>query len=276
MVRFARVIVGLFFLTAMLLPFHLLALGMRWPARKTIPVKWHRGVLALLGIRVHVHGAPHISDTGLLLAANHVSWVDIAVMGSVAPLSFIAKDEVRDWGVFGKLARWQRTVFITRERRADTHRQASAISQRLDEGDTLVLFPEGTTSDGNFIYPFKSSLFGALGLTGTQAKSAHWVQPVALVYTRLHGLPMGRYDRPLVAWPGDIELMPHLLEVVRRGVIDVEVCFGDPVQAGPHSDRKQITADMHRTVKQMASAALRGRLTPSQPAQSGLSGHDDE
>lgn len=274
--RVVRIVTGLVAITLTLLPLQLLALRFGWRLRKTIPQWWHRGFLGLAGIRVHIHGVPAHTPHGLLLAANHVSWLDISILGSITPLSFIAKDEVRDWGVFGKLAQWQETMFIARQHRTKTRQQVAAIGQRLDAGETLVLFPEGTTSDGNFIYRFKSSLFGALGLTGAQADGTHCVQPVAIVYSRLHGQPMGRYDRPLVAWPGDVELLPHALGVLSKGVVDVDVCFGAPIQANAQIDRKKLTAQVQATVSTMAAAALRGRLTPSHLPQSALMGHDDE
>lgn len=274
--RIIRVGVGIVALSVLLVPVQLLALRFSWGLRKKLPVIWHRWALRLLGIRVHVHGCPAHDASGTLLAANHVSWLDIPVMGSITPLSFIAKDEMLDWGIFGKLAQWQETIFVARDRRTDVGNQADAIATRLNAGDTLVLFPEGTTSDGNFIYSFKSSLFGALGLTGKDADTAHAVQPVSIVYTGLHGLPMGRYDRPLAAWPGDIELMPHLMKIVREGVIDVDVRFGDVIYAGRQTKRKELTAQVQRAVSQMAAAALRGRLPPSHTPQTGLLGHDDE
>lgn len=274
--RIMRIATGLVVVSAVMVPLQVLALRFGWRVAKTLPVLWHRAVLRLTGIRVHVHGAPDRSPRGLLLAANHISWLDIVVLGSVTPLSFISKDEVRGWGMFGKLAQWQQTVFITRERRTDVAKQANAIAARLMQGDTLVLFPEGTTSDGNFIYPFNSSLFGALGLTGAGAETVHAVQPVAIAYTRLHGLPMGRYDRPLAAWPGDIELTPHLMKILRHGVIDVDVCFGEVIEAGPQTDRKALTAAVQRAVAQMAAAALRGRFPPSHSSKTGLLGHHDE
>lgn len=274
--RIIRIVVGVILISLLMVPLQVLALRFGWALRKKLPVLWHRCVLWLMSIRVFVHGQPAQRPHGTLLAANHVSWLDIVVLGAITPLSFISKDEVLGWGIFGKLAQWQQTIFITRERRTDVANQADAIAHRLNAGDTLVLFPEGTTSDGNFIYGFKSSLFGALGLTGDRADMVHAVQPVAIAYTRLHGMPMGRYDRPLAAWPGDIELMPHLVKVLRHGVLDVDVCFGDVIEAGPQTSRKQLTADVQRSVSQMAAAALRGRLASSHQRQSGLRGHNDE
>lgn len=274
--RIIRIVVGVILISLLMVPLQVLALRLGWRLRKKLPVLWHRCVLWLMSIRVRVHGQPAKNIHGTLLAANHVSWLDIVVLGSITPLSFISKDEVLGWGIFGKLAQWQETIFITRERRTDVANQADAIARRLNAGDTLVLFPEGTTSDGNFIYAFKSSLFGALGLTGENANMVHTVQPVAIAYTGLHGMPMGRYDRPLAAWPGDIELVPHLVNVLRHGVLDVDVCFGDVIEAGPQTNRKQLTTQVQSAVSQMAAAALRGRLASSHQRKSGLLGHDDE
>ena len=124
------------------------------------PRLWHRLVVRLLGLRVHVHGSP-AEGRPLLIAANHVSWTDIMALGATADVHFIAKAEVAGWPLFGRLAKLQRTVFIDRTRPRNAGEQAGAIAARLANGEPMVLFPEGTTSDGNAPLPFKSTLFAA-------------------------------------------------------------------------------------------------------------------
>ena len=255
--RAVGVVVAIVLATLAILPVHALARWRRWPLRKSTARLWHRVAARLMGLRVTVHGrVPGDVVPGVLIAANHVSWLDIVVFGSVAKVSFVAKDEVRSWPFFGALARWQDSVFVARDLRSATRDRATAIARRLDAGDHLVLFAEGTTSDGNFIAPFKSALFGAalMGEAGTID-----MQPVAIAYWGVDGMPMGRRARPMVAWPGDVRMAPHLWRVLREGRIDAHLAFGAPVAVTPRTDRKRLAAEAEQAVRTMASAMLRGR-----------------
>ncbi|WP_102959585.1 lysophospholipid acyltransferase family protein [Mangrovicella endophytica] len=246
-------------MTLLVLPLQALAIRSGWPLARRLPLIWHRVACRIVGIRVIVTGEPSRRHP-LLMVSNHLSWSDILVLGSVMELSFIAKAEVRGWPVFGLLARLQRTVFVERSDRRATGRQADAIAERLAAGDVMVLFAEGTTSDGNSVLPFKTALFGAAQSALRNAGTASVaVQPVALAYLRANGLPLGRFGRPLVAWPGDVELLPHLVGVLREGAVDVEVCFGDPIEFTPSSDRKAVARLSEERVGRMLAEALAGR-----------------
>ena len=125
-----------------------MAIRRNWPLAAKLPWYWQRIACAIVGIRVRVDGEP--AAPPLLIAANHISWLDISVLGSVLPVSFVAKAEVAGWPVVGTLARLQRTVFIDRD--PPYRRPASAteaIAARVGRGDVMVLFAEGTTGDGN-------------------------------------------------------------------------------------------------------------------------------
>jgi 1-acyl-sn-glycerol-3-phosphate acyltransferase len=244
---------------ALLVPLQALAVRFGWGIARRLPVHFHRLGLKVLGVRVTVLGEPH-GGRPLLIASNHVSWLDIVVLGSIAPLSFIAKAEVADWPVFGTFARLQRSLFVERERRSRTGEQAAAIARRLVGGDAMVLFPEGTTGDGNELLPFRSSLVGAARHALDAGGHSHvLVQPVAIAYTRLHGLPMGRQWRPLVAWTGEMELPEHLMAIAREGALDVTVAFGTPIPFDRDGDRKRVTAAAEAEVGRMFAAALSGR-----------------
>ncbi|MCQ0988584.1 lyso-ornithine lipid O-acyltransferase [Jiella marina] len=246
-------------MTLLLWPLQAIAMRRRWPLRRKLPHLWHQVACYITGIRVHVIGRPSPAHP-LLLVANHQSWSDIMVLGSVMPLSFIAKAEVRDWPAFGLLAKLQRTVFVEREARGRTGRHASAIADRLSEGDVMVLFAEGTTSDGNEVLPFKTALFGAAQMalrdshTGSTA-----VQPVAIAYTHANGLPLGRFFRPLAAWPGDVTLGPHLLAFLKEGAIDVTVTFGETLTFTETSNRKDLARRAEDDVRRMMAESLAGR-----------------
>ncbi len=224
-----------------------------------LPVAWHRFVLKMFGIKVIIHGEPS-SEHPLLLVANHTSWKDIIVLGSSMPLSFIAKSDMKSWPLIGQMARLQRTIFVEREQRRKTGQQASQIAERLGNGDRIVLFAEGTTSDGNKILPFNSSLLGAAQLAiRTSGKSSVFIQPVAIAYTKMHGVALGRYFRPEAAWPGDVPLASHVIHIVKQGALDVELHFGRPIAFDVSSNRKAITRQVEAEVRRMLNSSLRGQ-----------------
>lgn len=226
---------------------------------------WHRRVAGAMGIRIRVRGAP-TSERPLMLASNHVSLTDIPVLGAVADVSFISKAEVADWPVIGWLADMQRSVYVDRDSRRSSGEQAGAVAQRLAEGDVMVLFAEGTTGDGNLLLPFKSTLFGAAALALADGRNERVViQPVALAYTRLHGMPMGRQHRPLAAWIGDQAFVPHLLALLAEGATDVEVRFGEPAVFEKGTSRKAIA----RLMEQRVGVLLRQALSDPLPSAAG-------
>jgi 1-acyl-sn-glycerol-3-phosphate acyltransferase len=236
-----------------------IALRTGWWSDRRAPRLWHRLTLRVLGIRVHVQGAL-AAERPLLIASNHVSWIDILVLGSLADVHFIAKSEVRGWPVLGAFARLQRSVFIERERKQTAPGQARAIADRLANGDPMVLFAEGTTSDGSRVLPFKSTLFGAARMALEALEKPHvFVQPIAIAYLRRGGLPLDRRERGMIAWIGDTDFVPHLKMILRSGSIDVEVRFGTPIAFAAESDRKEVAKGAEALVRRMLVEALRQR-----------------
>src|SRR5260370_13571057 len=201
-------------LTLIVLPPYFLAMALRvGPVVRWMPVAYHRFVCVILGIRVQVRGKR--SDvTPTLFVCNHVSYLDTVLMGGLVPTSFVAKAEVATWPFFSTLAKAQRTIFIER-RTGKTSASRNEMMKRLNTGENLMLFPEGTSSDGTRVLPFRSALFGVAQLR-RDGKSIT-VQSVAIAYTRLAGLPLGRYWRPLFAWFGDLDLVPHLCPLASPG-----------------------------------------------------------
>ncbi len=244
--------------TCVLAPAQMAAVRLRLRAAQRIPVLWHRTVLRICGLRITEHGRP-AAGRPLLILSNHASWLDIPVIGSRMPLSFIAKAEVEGWPVFGLLARLQRTVFVDRTRRTQTGAASRAIAARLENGDPMVLFPEGTSSSGNEVLPFRSALVGAARHALGESDGNVLVQPLSLAYTGRGGLPMGRQWRPLVAWYGDMDLAPHLWNFLQAGPVEAVLTWGDPIAFGPGSDRKSVTAEAEDRVRAMTGAALTGR-----------------
>jgi 1-acyl-sn-glycerol-3-phosphate acyltransferase len=257
--RIAWVVLAILAVTLVLLPIHLVALGLRLPARIRIPRLWHRAAAAIIGIRIHHHGRLETARP-LMLVSNHVSWKDILVLGASADVTFVAKAGVRNWPVFGLLARLQRTIFVEREQRSKSGEQAGEMALRMGAGEIVVLFPEGTTSDGNRLLEVKSSLFGAAtsAVAASPTGLVH-VQPVALAYTRIHGLPLGHYHRPMAAWPGDVAMLPHLVSILRDGALDVDVCFGEAITVSTTTNRKLLCAEAETQIRRMLAERLRGR-----------------
>ena len=244
-------------LTIALLPLHLVLLAIDHRLSRRLPRLWHRAARRILGLRIECRGAPD-PKRPLMLVANHASWLDIIVLASIADVAFVAKAEVRDWPVFGWLARWQRSVFVDRSARRTTGAQIDAIAERLDRGEIVVLFAEGTTSDGNRVLAFKSALFGAARESAARSEAGSvLLQPVTIAYTGIHGLPMGRRHRTIASWPGDVELLPHLVEVLRAGAIDVVVSFGEPVPYDARADRKATTRALESAIRGELAALLR-------------------
>ncbi|WP_377297559.1 lysophospholipid acyltransferase family protein [Rhizobium sp. SGZ-381] len=245
-------------LTLVLLPVQLLALRFDWMLRRRLPRVWHRAACYLLGIRIRQHGSLE-SRRPLMLAANHASWKDILVLGAIADVVFVAKAEVADWPVFGWLAKLQKSVFVVREQKRKAGEQVNEIAARLAAREIIVLFPEGTTSDGNRLLEVKSSLFGAASAAVASApEGVVYVQPVSIAYTGIYGMPMGRYHRPIAAWPGDVELVPHLMGVLKAEAMEVDVDFGEVVEFRAETNRKVAGA----TVVDRLRSLLRDRLYP--------------
>ncbi|MEQ8442204.1 MAG: lysophospholipid acyltransferase family protein [Alphaproteobacteria bacterium] len=219
-------------------------------------MRWHRVVLKITGIEVQVHGTP-IRDRPVMFLPNHVSYLDIPVLGSLLPCSFVSKAEVRDWPAFGWLAVQQRTIFIKRDPRQAAN-QLQEMRERLEEGGCLVLFPEGTSSDGSRVLPFKSSLLQASTIEFPETGQIE-VQPVSIAYTRLDGVPMGRALRPFFAWYGDMELAPHLIDLLGMGSLGVEVVFHDPIRLADTGDRKGLARLAWEKTSDGLADALRGR-----------------
>ncbi|MFS8036282.1 lysophospholipid acyltransferase family protein [Xanthobacter sp. AM11] len=255
--RLAAVLTAVAAVTLIGIPAQWICLRLRLPARRTIPAFYHRILLRLLGVRVRVRGAP-AAGRPLLILSNHVSWLDISVVGSLTPLFFVAKSEVEGWPVIGLLAKFQRTVFVDRQRRHATGAVNREIAGRLQEGDPVVLFAEGTSSDGNRVLPFRTALVGAVREAFATAGEVV-VQPLAVSYVGLQGVPMGRRHRALAAWYGDMDLAPHLMEVLRHGAIDVEVAFGAPLLLDAAHDRKSVTRQCEEAVRTLSARALAGR-----------------
>jgi 1-acyl-sn-glycerol-3-phosphate acyltransferase len=225
-----------------------------------IASNYYRVLARLLRIRVRIDGRP-VRGHAVLFVSNHVSWSDIVVIGSIVPVAFVAKSEVAKWPLVGITARMQRTVFVERARRQQTGDAIAGIVQRLEGGTSVVLFAEGTSSDGNRVLPFRSALIGAVREAGGRAQGGVTVQPMSIGYTNVNGIPMGRQHRPLVAWYGDLDFIPHIRVLLKAGALDAVVSYGQPFTADGGSDRKALARRLEDTVRRLNVATLHGRAT---------------
>ncbi|MGH6947894.1 MAG: lysophospholipid acyltransferase family protein, partial [Kiloniellales bacterium] len=223
--------------TLLAMPVQLVALGFKLPLRRSFPRWYHRRCCRLLGFRIERRGRlSRIAPT--LFVSNHVSYFDIMALSALLEASFVAKREVANWPFFGLLAKLQRTVFIDRRSQRQVAGQRDAIGARLEEGDNLILFPEGTSGDGSRVLPFKSALF-AVAEREVRGQPLT-LQPVSITYTRLDGMPMGRYLRPFFAWYGDMDLIGHLWRAVGLGRVTVVVEFHPTITLAEAGSRKAL------------------------------------
>jgi 1-acyl-sn-glycerol-3-phosphate acyltransferase len=260
MLRTVLVLSAFVVLTALLAAVLAVMALLRLPGRGKVSILYSRAMCALLGVRITVDGTPPRHHAVLILA-NHVSWLDIFAITATVPVIFVAKSEVKRWPLVGWVARARGTVFVERDRRGQTPAANTDIARHLAEGQSIVLFAEGTSSDGNRVLPFRSALVGALreALGQVDGGKRIAVQPLSVGYTGLLGLPMGRQHRLVAAWYGDRDLLPHLAEFLRRGAVDVTLSWCEPVEPEGAADRKAMVRSLETAVRRLTAASLRGR-----------------
>ncbi|MBI1274275.1 MAG: 1-acyl-sn-glycerol-3-phosphate acyltransferase [Alphaproteobacteria bacterium] len=234
-----------------------------YPVINPLPRRWKLGYAQgffrvarfLFGVKLLVRGTPRTHGP-TLFTSNHSSYLDIILISTAVRTSFIAKGEIEGWPLINRLCELQDTLFVTRKA-ALAAKQRDTIRARLEQGDNLVLFPEGTTSDGNRVLPFKSSLFATV-----MEPTAHgpvMVQPVSIIATALDGIPLGRTLRPIYAWYGDMTLGKHVWPLLQAGQITVELEFHEPVASNNFARRRELSDYCWTAVNRGAMRALTGR-----------------
>ena len=216
---------------------------------KWLPVIFHKLLLWLLSINVEYEGNYQRAKDCNFFVSNHLSYLDIPILGSIFPLRFVAKSEVQFWPVFGFLSKLAGTIFIKRKR-SDSIIQKSKIFDLLSSGDKVCIFPEGTTSDGNRVLDFKSSSFSAL------ENQNFLIQPVVICYSDLNGIPINRWLRPVIAWYGDMDLKPHILKLVTLRSIKIKLIFIDPVRSNHFASRKNLSNYLEEKFKIFYSSSF--------------------
>jgi 1-acyl-sn-glycerol-3-phosphate acyltransferase len=230
---------------------------------EAVAMWFHRTLCAALGVRIRVLGASPQSRR-MLVVANHVSWLDIPVLGALHPITFVAKKEVGNHWLGRLLAELQGVIFVDRRRRGCIPQVNRDISASLARGAPVALFAEATTGDGNRLLRFRSPHFEALRELDDGEPAL--VQPVFIAYTARNGVPLGRLGQPLVAWYGDMTFFSHLFRFLREGPFDCEMTFGAPIRWSGAANRKAIAREAQTTVKELAVRRRRTRLRPEAPA----------
>ena len=268
--RAGAIITTFVLFTVPLMPVQAVLLRTNTKLARRFPHWYHRTICRLMGIKLSTAGAVK-RDGPVLVISNHVSWLDILVLSAVAPVSFVAKKQVASWPFVSTLAKLQRTVFVDRERRVSVGDTAGEIIGRLASGDTIVLFAEGTSSDGNRVLPFKTSLFAAakpsaangapdqgLVKAGRSQAPAAVVQTVSIAYTRRNGLPLGWAGRRGMAYIGDVAMGANAWNILCGGPLEASIRIDEPVPLAQFKDRKDLARRSERAVRAGLVETLRG------------------
>lgn len=256
-IRAVRRLVFILLWTLIAIPIQAVLLLLPGRGKIVFAKAYHRTLCWLIGLRIQVLGE-QTRDRPVLFVSNHSSWLDILVLGATLEACFVAKHEVGTWPVIRTVAKLGRTVFVSRTR-SGTRGEAGEIRTRLGQGDSVILFPEGTTSDGGRVLPFRSAFLSV-------ADHAHRVQPVSVVFDRLGGLPACRRDRPLFAWYGDTDILTHFWRLARRANARATIVLHEPLDPADYPDRKALTAACSAVVAEGCAALRQNRpVTPLRP-----------
>lgn len=202
--------------------------------------RWARGVCVVLGIRTRAIGSP---PRDVLIVSNHVSYIDIPVIASFVDAVFVAKSEVRDWPLIGAVCSGIDTIFINRESKRDVVKVGEEMEARLAAGFGVVFFPEGTSSSGEQVLPFKPSLLEVA------ARDLVPVHHATVRYRTPDDEPGGGR---LIAWIDDDRFLPHVWRLVQLREICAEVIFGD--EPTVHSNRKILAETLRQRVASLLTS----------------------
>ncbi len=229
----------------------------RW--RRPLQATWCRALCWIAGLRIILTGRP-LNDGPTLFVANHCSYLDIPVIARDAAATFVAKAEVARWPLFGQAARLTRTIFIQRVG-SEAKAQGVEMLRRLQGGENLMLFAEGTSTDGSAIAPFKSSLFAIAEQAPSEVGLQ--IQPVSITYARTRsGLPLTGPRRELYCWFGDATMFPHLMRMLSLKGAEVELRFLTPIEVSGRNRKllARLAGDaVAASVAQVNAGLLAGR-----------------
>ena len=264
-------VVALLF-TLLAIPVQAVCLMLPGRAKVVFARLYWAGMCRVLGLRVRVLGvqattaqakatvkatATATAGAGrpVVFVSNHTSWLDVLVLGGSLEACFVAKAEVGTWPLVKTVARLGRTVLVSRRAR-EVWRERDAMRARLAGGDNLILFPEGTSSDGSRVLPFRSTFFSVVDDAGT---TGPMIQPVSVVYDQLGGLPIGRASRAVFAWYGAMELGSHFWRLAQQKGLRATVLLHPPVDPAAFASRKALAQAVFATVADGAAALRQNR-----------------
>ncbi|QNT79068.1 lysophospholipid acyltransferase family protein [Entomobacter blattae] len=237
-------------------------------AKIRMPRLFWKKVCTMLGLKVRVIGAPirnyKAKGRPVIYISNHSSWLDVPVLGASVYACFVAKEEVGTWPIISTISRLGRTIYVSRQR-GTTGRERDTMITRLQEGDNLILFPEGTSSDGSRVLPFLSSFFSIAKTFSKEEKLQRitpLLQPVSIVYDQLENLPVGRRRRSIFAWYGDMELAPHFWKLGQWRNMRTTVLLHPPIDPDLFSSRKALAITAWKAVDEGAAALRQMREPP--------------
>ena len=239
-------------------PLQFLILALKLPFWNVLPRLFHRISAHFLGLNVKMIGEP---DTGkaTLVVANHISWIDIIAIGSVANLTFVAREEIKDWPFVGFFSRMQKTIFVNASKKDAALSASNEMARRMVDGGAVCLFAEGRSDTGTHVMPFRSGLVASAQKALIEAGAKHVsIQPVSIAYTHLQGLPITRPERALICWIKSKSIRENIWDILVSGTKDVTVSFGEPMPLAEGSNRKAITQEAEDEVRRMLVALNRG------------------
>ncbi len=243
-IRVLLIILGLM----VFIPFGLITVYTWKRAHQWFFQRYCRYVTWLFGVQVTASGAvPEKPLHGTFYISNHVSYLDIPIYGAYQQIRFTPKLEIKSWPLFGFLTNLTNPVYIER-RPSKSVEQKQMIRDELAKGDNILLFAEGTTSDGRSVLPFKSSLFSVL--EPEEGKASAPVQLMALTYARVHGpVKEGEPEQDLVAWYGDAAMIPHMARLLTCKRIEVVLHYFPLMTLDDFDSRKEMASHCEELVR---------------------------
>lgn len=239
------------FLTALVFPL------IGWPRKRRIIRLWSRFLLRTLGVRLVVTAQPPEPNLRGVMVSNHSSWVDIFAANAVQAVRFISKSEVRDWPILGSLVTLAGTLYVERGNRSRINQTNEEIRAAVEGGDLVGFYPEGTTTDGTHLLPFKTNLFQpavAYGMT---------VYPVAVMY-RVDGAPT-----QLASYAGDTTFGQSFMQLLLARGVEAQIAYGAPIDARQFANRADLALAAQEAIAQMTGLSI---VPPSEVQAARLSG----
>ncbi len=219
------------------MPIQFLLILVKSNLRFFLPLIFHKFLLKILGIRLSIKGKPG-ERKPLILIGNHCSYLDIVILGSVLPVCFVAKSEIKGWFLFGTLASLQNSIFIDR-RNFKALDSLKKISKNLSSNFAIIIFPEGTTNNGKRVLKFRASLFKIFEDDPTLG-----LQNFSLCYTHINSMPLDNRMRPNIAWYGEMSLITHLKRLLNYSSIGAKLQFHPTIV--PHGVTRKIISEESR------------------------------